>query len=65
VTDQLLQAGEELLLDGGVRLIVLAVEGDAVLLGVELPEGGWVVAPQAPDARVLRRAALTAAPGSN
>jgi hypothetical protein len=65
VTDQWLQAGEELVLDGGVRLVVLAVEDDVVSLGIVLPEGGWVVAPQAPDGRFLRQAALTAAPGSN
>jgi hypothetical protein len=33
-----LEVGEELVLEGGARVTVLAVEGDAVLLGVSTPE---------------------------
>ena len=57
-----LEVGDELQLGGDTRLTVLAVEGDTVWLGIPAPEGARVIAP---DGDALRRAALTAPPGSN
>jgi sRNA-binding carbon storage regulator CsrA len=60
-----LQAGDEVLLDEGVRVRVLAVEGDTVLLGVILPEPAQIVGVEALEGRWPLRAALTAAPSVN
>jgi Global regulator protein family len=62
MNDQTLQAGDELQLGRDTRLTVLAVEDDTVWLGITAPEGAWV---GAPDGDALRRAALTALPGSD
>ena len=42
-----LQVGQELVIGGGIRLTLLAVEAGAVLLGVTAPEPGDVAGPQA------------------
>ena len=44
-----LGVGEELVIDGGIRLTVLAVEAGEVLLGLTFPEPGDVGGPDAGD----------------
>jgi hypothetical protein len=45
--EQLLAVGEELVIEGGVRLTLLAVEADEVLLGITAPEPGDGAGPEA------------------
>jgi hypothetical protein len=44
-----LGVGEELVMEGGIRLTVLEVEAGEVLLGLTLPESGDVGGPDAGD----------------
>jgi hypothetical protein len=44
-----LGVGEELMIGGGIRLTVLAVEAGEVLLGITFPESGDVGGPDAGD----------------
>ena len=62
-----LQAGDEVVLDGDIRLTVLAIEGEDVLLGVSAPTPARVRVP-APDAVELQTlcwAARNTPPGNN
>jgi len=45
--EQLLAVGEELVIEGGVRLTLLAVEADEVLLGITAPEPSDGAGPEA------------------
>src|SRR5690349_2312525 len=65
MTDCTLQVGDEVLLHEGTRLTLLAVEGDTVCLGITAPAGAQVVGPEAPATPAVRRAGLSARPGSN
>src|SRR5262245_24114444 len=47
--EQVLEVGEELVIEGGIRLTLLAVEAGAVLLGVTAPEPSDGAGPQAGD----------------
>jgi hypothetical protein len=60
-----LQAGDEVVLDGGTRLTVLAVGGEDVLLGVSAPATARVPAPDVPEPQTLCWAAHNTAPGNN
>jgi hypothetical protein len=42
-----LGVGEELVIEGGIRLTLLAVEADEVLLGITAPEPSDVAGPEA------------------
>jgi hypothetical protein len=55
-----LQVGEELLLDGAIRVTVLAVEGDTVVLGITGHGDARPVPPEAPGGRVPAPAAVGA-----
>jgi hypothetical protein len=60
-----LQAGDEVVLDGDIRLTVLAVGEEEVLLGVSAPAMAWVLAPDAPEPQTLCWAARNTLPGNN
>ena len=60
-----LEVGEELVLGGGVRVAVLAVEGDAVLLEVALPGPAPTLALKVVEEYALPRAVRAAPPGLN
>jgi hypothetical protein len=45
--EHVLEVGQELVIAGGTRLTLLAVEAGDVLLGVTAPEPGAVAGPQA------------------
>jgi hypothetical protein len=60
-----LTVGEELVLDGGVRVTVLVVEGETVLLAIAGHGDARAVPPEAPEARTLPRGALSASPSAN
>jgi hypothetical protein len=60
-----LQAGDEVFLGGGVRLRVLAVEGDDVLLAVLLPQPPPLVGVEVPERRESTRAAPIPSPSAN
>jgi len=45
--EYVLTVGEELVIEGGTRLTLLAVEAGEALLGVTAPEPGGVAGPQA------------------
>jgi hypothetical protein len=60
-----LQVGEELLLDGGVRVTVLAVEGDTVLLGITGHGDARAVGSEAPAGRTPAWGVLAASPSAN
>ena len=49
--EHVLEVGEELVIEGGVRLTLLAVEAGEVLLGIAAPEPGDVGGPEAGYAR--------------
>ena len=49
--EHVLEVGEELLIEGGVCLTLLAVEAGEVLLGIAAPEPGGVAGPEAGYAR--------------
>ena len=49
--EYVLGVGEELVIEGGVRLTLLAVEAGEVLLGIAAPEPGDVGGPEAGYAR--------------
>jgi hypothetical protein len=59
-----LQAGDSVLLDGRVRLTVLAVEGNTVLLQITEGASVQVVALEAPSL-APRRCGLAASPSEN
>jgi hypothetical protein len=59
-----LEVGEELVLEGGVRVTVLAVEGDTVLLGITGHGGARAVAPEAPEGPTRARGVLSASPSA-
>jgi hypothetical protein len=60
-----LTVGEELVLDGVVRVTVLVVEGETVLLGIAGHGDARAVAPEAPEGRTLPRGGLSACPSAN
>jgi hypothetical protein len=60
-----LEAGDEVLLDEGVRVIVRAVEDDRVVLEVVVGANTRVVALDAPEERAPWRAALAVSPSKN
>ena len=45
--EHVLEVGEELVIEGGICLTLLAVEAGEVLLGITAPEPGGVAGPQA------------------
>ena len=45
--EHLVEVGEELVIEGGICLTLLAVEAGEVLLGVTAPEPGDVAGPEA------------------
>ena len=45
--EHLLEVGQELVIEGGICLTLLAVEAGEVLLGITAPEPGDVVGPEA------------------
>jgi hypothetical protein len=45
--EHVMGVGDELVIEGGIRLTLLAVEAGEVLLGVTAPEPGDVAGPQA------------------
>ena len=47
--EHVLGVGEELVIGGGIRLTVLAVEAGEVLLGISVPEPGDVGGPDTGD----------------
>ena len=47
--EHVLEVGQELVIEGGIRLTLLAVEAGEVLLGVTAPEPGDVAGPEAGD----------------
>ena len=49
--EHVLELGDELVIEGGVRLTLLAVEAGEVLLGIAAPEPGDVGGPEAGYAR--------------
>jgi hypothetical protein len=55
-----LGVGEELVTEGGIRLIVLAIEAGEVLLGISAPAPSDVAGPPARQ----RRPGMTARPAS-
>jgi len=57
-----LTVGEELVLDGGVRVTVLVVEGETVLLGIAGQADARALAPEAPEGRTVPRVVLPASP---
>jgi sRNA-binding carbon storage regulator CsrA len=60
-----LQAGDQVVLDGDIRITVLAVEGEDVLLGVSAPAPARVLAPDVPELQTLCWAARNTPPGNN
>jgi sRNA-binding carbon storage regulator CsrA len=60
-----LQAGDEVVLDGDIRITVLAVEGEDVLLAVSAPTTARVLAPDVPESQALCRAIRDTSPGNN
>jgi preprotein translocase subunit YajC len=60
-----LEAGDEVLLDGGARVTVLAVEGDTVVLELVVGATTRVVALDAPEQQSACRAALSVSPSQN
>jgi hypothetical protein len=61
----MLQTGEEVVLEGNVRLTVLAVEGDTVWLGITAPAGDGVVVIGFPERPTLREPVQVASPSLN
>jgi hypothetical protein len=57
-----LTVGEELVLDGGVRVTVLVVEDETVLLAIAGQADARAVPPEAPEVRTLPRVVLAASP---
>ena len=53
-----LGVGEELVIEGGIRLTILAIEAGEVLLGISAPAPGDVAGPPARQ----RRPGMTAGP---
>jgi hypothetical protein len=60
-----LQAGDEVVLDGDIRITVLAVGGEEVLLGVSAPAAARGPAPDVPEPQTLCWAARNTASGNN
>jgi hypothetical protein len=60
-----LTVGDELVLDGGVRVTVLVVEGETVLLAIAGHGDARAVAPEAPEGRTPARGVLSACPSAN
>jgi hypothetical protein len=52
-------------LDGGVRVTVLVVEGETVLLAIAGQADAQAVAPEAPEGRTPPRVVLSASPSAN
>ena len=63
--DYTLQAGDEVVLDGDIRLTILAVEGEDVFLGITGPAPARVRAPDVPEPQTLCWAARNTPPGNN
>ena len=60
-----LEVGDELVLEGGVRVAVLAVAGETVFFGVAPAESPKAVASEGPEGRTLLRPGLAALPSAN
>ena len=63
--DHALGVGEELVLEGGIRLTVLAVKEDRVVLGLTAAEPVGVRGPEVRQRRPRRTATPVPVPGEN